>query len=184
LRRLFSVMHTEYAASGETLPCDEPGSDGRSGEQWNGCRAARVTRARAWMGPPRNRRRGCAGAASRRDAQPALSCRQLEEAGRPCRARGWKALCPSRLLRSALAGGSRRLPTGYAGRPRGVNRRRTVPRWRRRPRGPGPAPARACDGCRRWPRRGTSRAPRPPAWRRGWAVAGPPRRADTTDARR
>ena len=35
-------------------------------------------------------------------------------------------------FRSTRAGGRRRLASGYAGRLRGVNRRRTAPRWRRR----------------------------------------------------
>ena len=67
-----------------------------------------------------------------KDAQPALRCRWLGEAGRPCRARGWRALCPSRLLGPgappAGAGGSGhrvrgaaagRQPWGLRGRPAG-----------------------------------------------------------------
>ena len=159
--------------------------DGRSGERWNGCRAARVTRARAWSGPPRSCGRGCAGAASRRDAQPALRCRWLEEAGRPCRARGWKALCPSRPLRSTPAGGRRRLPTGYAGRP---SRASTVAEELLVGVGDGGTRSRSATGRRRGAHGGalpgTARARRRPAWRRGSAAAAPPRSAGTAGCSR
>ena len=66
--------------------------------------------------------------ADRKAGARALRRGELEEAGRPCRARGWKALCPSSLLgrewrRSATAdlrpacyvGGTRRSTTICAG---------------------------------------------------------------------
>ena len=52
---------------------------------------------------------GCGGA-GREAGADALRREALEEAGRPCPARGWKALCPSSLL--GRGGAGQRTPTG------------------------------------------------------------------------
>ena len=92
-------MHKEYAvrdAHSTTVLYERRGAEGHSGED--------VVR-RSADGERDGRR-----ARSARTRHGALRRGVLEEAGRPCRARGWKALCPSSLL--GRSGAGPRTPTG------------------------------------------------------------------------